>query len=75
MKLINVESNSYAEYSVESNSKDSKFKIAYHVRTSKHKNIFAKWYAPNCSAEVFAVSKIKNTVPSRYVIMVNLKGI
>ena len=75
MKFIDVESNYYAEYSVESTSKDSKFKIAYHVRTSKHKNIFVKWYAPNCSAEVFAVSKIKNTVPSRYVIMVNLNGI
>ena len=75
MNLINIESNSYAEYIVQPNSKDSKFKIAYHVRTSKHKNIFAKWYAPNCSAEVFAVSKIKNTVPSRYVIMVNRNGI
>ena len=42
MNLINIESNSYAEYIVQPNSKDSKFKIAYHVRTSKHKNIFAK---------------------------------
>ena len=42
MKFIDVESNYYPEYSVESTSKDSKFKIAYHVRTSKHKNIFVK---------------------------------
>ena len=34
----------------------------------KHKNIFAKGYAPNWSEEIFIVSKIKNTVPWTYVI-------
>ena len=48
---INVKPSSYAKYNVDSNSKDLKFKTANQVRTSKHINIFAKWYAPNCSAE------------------------
>ena len=34
----------------------------------KHKNTFAKGYAPNWSEEVFVVSKIKNTVPWTYVV-------
>ena len=32
------------------------------------KNIFVKGYTPNWSEEVFVISKIKNTVPSIYVI-------
>ena len=47
---------------------DSKFKIGYHVRISKYKNIFAKEYAPNWSEEVFVISKIKNTVPWTYIL-------
>ena len=47
---------------------DSKFKIGYHVRISKYKNIFAKGYAPNWSEEVFVISKKKNTVPWTYVL-------
>ena len=40
MKPIDVKSN--AEYNVDSNEKDSKFKVVDHVRISKYKNIFAK---------------------------------
>ena len=47
MKPIDVKSSFYAEYNVESNVKDPKFKIGDHVRISKYKNIFAKGYAPN----------------------------
>ena len=48
------------------NKKDPKFKVGDHVRISKYKNISAKGYAPNCSEEVFTVSKIKNIVPWTY---------
>ena len=65
---IDVKFNSYAEYNVESNAKDPKFKIGDDVRLSKHKNIFARGYVPNWSEEVFLISKIKNTVPWTYVI-------
>ena len=68
MKPIDVKSNSYAEYNVDSNEKDPKFKIGVHVRISKYKNIFGKGYTPNWSEEVFVVSKIKNTVPWTHVI-------
>ena len=68
MKPIDVTSNSFAEYNEDSNKKDPKYKIGNHVRISKHKNIFAKGYAPNCSEEIFVINKIKNTVPWKYVI-------
>ena len=42
MKPIDVKSDSYAEYNVDSNAKDSKFKIGAHVIILKQKNIFAK---------------------------------
>ena len=42
MKPLNVTSDSYAEYNVDSDEKSPKFIIDDHVRISKHKNIFAK---------------------------------
>ena len=69
MKPIDIKSNSYAEYNVDSNDKDPKFKIANHVQISSYKNIFAKGYAPNWPEEVFIISKTKNTVPWSWVIM------
>ena len=68
MKPIDVTSDSYAEYNEDFNKKDPKFKVGDHVRISKYKNIFAKGYTPNWSEEIFVVTKIKNTVPSTYVI-------
>ena len=62
MKLNGVTSDSYAEYSEDSNEKDPKCKIGDHGRISKNRNIFAKGYPPNCSEESFAISSIKNTV-------------
>ena len=70
MKPIDVIDDSFAEYNEESNKKDPKFKIGDHVRISKHKNIFAKGYAPNWSEEVFVINKINNTVPRTYAISV-----
>ena len=49
LKPIDVNSDSYAEYNVDSNDKDPKFKIGDHVRISKYKNIFAKEYTPSWS--------------------------
>ena len=68
MKPIDVTGDSYAKYNQNSNKKDPKFKVGDHVKISKHKNIFAKVYAPNWSEEVFVVSKIKNIVHRTYVI-------
>ena len=67
-KPIDVTNDSYAEYNEDSNENNPKFKINYHVRISKYKNIFAKGYVPNWSEEVFAIKKVKNTVPWTYVI-------
>ena len=68
MKPIDVKSDSYAEYNVDSTEKDPKFKVCHHVRISKNKNVYAKGYAPNWSEEVFVISRIKYTVPWTYVI-------
>ena len=69
VKPIDVKSDSYAECSIDSNKRDPKFKLADHVRISKCKNVFAKGYTLNWSEEVFAISKVKNTVPWTSVIM------
>ena len=53
MNPIDVKSNSYAEYNVDSNDKDPKFKIDDHVRISRYKNIFAKKYTRNWFEEVY----------------------
>ena len=68
MKPIDVKENTYADSKKEVNDKDPNFKVRGHVRISTYKNIFAKGYTPNWSEEVFAVNKIKNTVPWTYVI-------
>ena len=68
MEPIDVKSDSYAEYNVDSNEKDTKFKVDDHIRVSKYEKVFAKEFAPNWSEEVFVISKIKNTVPWIYVI-------
>ena len=73
MKPVDVKSGIYIDSSKEINNKDPKFKIGDIVRISKHKNIFARGYVPNWSAEVFVIKKVKNTVPWTYVIS-DLKG-
>ena len=67
MKPVDVTDDSYVEYSEDSNKKDPTFKVGDHVRISEYKKI-VKGYTPNWSAEVFVVSKIKNTVPWTYVV-------
>ena len=68
MKPTDVKDNTYIDFKKEVNVRDPKFKVGDHVRVSKYKNIFDKEYTPNCSEEVFVVSKIKDTVPWTYVI-------
>ena len=70
---VDVKPSTHIESSKESNYQDPKFKIGDIVRISKYKNIFAKGCVPNWSEEVFAIKKVKNTVPWTYVIS-DLKG-
>ena len=49
MKPIDVKDDSFAEYNKESNKKDPKFHVGYHIRISKFKNVFAKGYTPSWS--------------------------
>ena len=73
IKPFDVKDNTYIKFSKEVNEKDHKCKVGDHVRDSKYKNIFAKWYTPNWSTEVFVIKKVKNTFPRTYVIN-DLKG-
>ena len=68
MKPIDVTSDSYAEYNIDSNEKDPKFKVGYNVRISKYKDVFSRGYTTNWSEEVFVISTIKYIVPWTYVI-------
>ena len=68
VRPIDVKDNTYINIDKEVNDEDPKFKVGNHVRTSKHKNIFAKVYTPNWSEEVFVIKRIKNTVLWTYVI-------
>ena len=67
MKPIDVKDNTYINIDKEVNDKDPKFKVGDHIRISKYKNIFAKGYTPNWSAEVFLIKKVENIVPWTYV--------
>ena len=58
MKPIDVKDNTYIDFGKEVNDNNPKFKVGYHVRISKYKNIFAKGYTPNWSEEVFVIKKI-----------------
>ena len=40
----------------------STYTYTYHLRTSKHRNIFSKGYTPNWFEEVFVIKKLKDTV-------------
>ena len=53
IKPVDVKSSTYIASSKEIKYQDPKFKVRDTVRTSKHKNIFAKRYVPNWSEEVF----------------------
>ena len=51
----------------------AKVEVGDHLRISKYRNIFGKGYVPNWSKEIFAIAKVKNTVPWTYVIS-DVKG-
>ena len=68
MKPIDVKDNTYINTDKEVNDKDPKFKVEDHVRISKYKKIFAKGYTPNWSEEIFVIKRVKNAVPSTYII-------
>ena len=59
MKPSDIISDSYPEYSEDSNVTKPKFKVGDHVRVSKYKDIFAKGYTQNWSEEVLRLAKLR----------------
>ena len=69
MKPVDVKDITFIYWTeLRSNDQDPKFKVGDHIRISKYQNIFAKGYTPNWSEELFAIKKVKNTIPWTYVI-------
>ena len=68
MRPVGVKYNTYINFGRAVNDEDPKFQVGDYARISKYKNIFTKKYTRNCSEEFFVISKIKNAVPSTYVI-------
>ena len=68
MKPVDVKDNTYIDFKKEINNKDPKFKVGDYIRISKYKNTFAKGYVPKWSEETFIIKKVKNTMPSTYLI-------
>ena len=67
MKPTEVKDNTYI-YIKEVSDKDTKFKVADHVRMSKCKNTFPKGYIPHWSEDAFVIKDVQNIVPWAYVI-------
>ena len=63
MKPADVKSSTHINSSKEINNRDPKSKIDDIVGVSKYKNIFTKSFIPNWPKEVFAINKVKSTVP------------
>ena len=68
MESVDINSSTDIDFGIENHEEDRKFKVGEHVRISKYKNIFTKYYAPNWSEEGFMIKKVKNNVPGTYVI-------
>ena len=68
MKPIDVRDSTFINPGKENNNIDPNFQLGDHVRISKYKKKIAKDYTPNWSTVVFAIKKVKNTVPWTYVI-------
>ena len=73
MKPVDVKPSIYINSSKEINDKDPKVNFGNIVEISRYKNFFPKDYVTNWSEEAFVIRKVKNTVPSIYVIS-DLRG-
>ena len=73
MKPVDVKPSMYIDFNKKNNKVVPEFKVGDIIRILKYKKIFAKGYVPNWSKVVFVIKKVKNTVPSTYVIS-DLKG-
>ena len=73
MKPVDIKPNTYINSSKEITYQDPKFKVGDNIRISKYNNSFAKEYIPNLCEQVFVITKVKNTAPWIYILLVLLK--
>ena len=67
MKPIDVKEKIYISIDKEVNYKDPKFKVS-HQKYQNTETFFAKGYTPNSSEGILVTKKVKNTIPSTYII-------
>ena len=70
MKPVDVNSSTYIDFNKKSNKEYPKYKVGDHLKISKYNNIFAKGYLPNCSEEVFLITKVKSTAPLKMLLVI-----
>ena len=68
MKPVGVNRNMHNDFNKENNKVGRKFKIGVLLEYQNIEAIFAKEYVRNSSAEIFHITKVKNTVSWTYVI-------
>ena len=61
----------YIDFNKYNNKEDPRFEFGDQIRILKYKNIIAKSYVPNCSAEDFVIKKLKMLF-RRYMLLVIL---
>ena len=59
-KPSDFKTNTYIDFDVENNDKDSKLKVGDPVRISHYKSIVGKGYTPNWPKEVFIIKEVEN---------------
>lgn len=60
---IDVKTNTYIDFDVESNDTKPNFILVDYVKISKNENTFAKVYTPNWLQEAFVIKKVNTTPP------------
>ena len=63
MSHIDVKTNTYIDFDIESNDTKPNFILGDYVKISKHENTFAKVYTPNWLQEAFVIKKVDTTPP------------
>ena len=74
VKPIGAKPGACIYFDVKDNDEDPKFEVGDHVRISKHKNMFSKYYTPNRSGKVFIIRKVKNNIPlTNFLVILTVK--
>ena len=72
VRPIELKDNAYIDSIKEGSDKDAKFKVGYHVRVSKYKNIFPKGYTPIGLKKFLWLKKLKIPFHGHMLLMISM---